>query len=181
LNYNLGWLEYRNANYPDALNLWSDIYKNEPSNPILSYALGSTFYQMNNPRLAQMEFQKSANSYARITDLVNEPSLNNPRHVEVFSQTARVRNNLGVINANYARANPAQRIRYEKDALLNFYAAKDAADRIRQIYNNAEYNILVITHPNIEGRPAEFDNTVPKSTTINNKDLEFKRLVLEQI
>lgn len=181
LNYNSGWLEYRNGNFNDALALWSDIYKDEPGNPILSYALGSVLYHMQNPRLSQVEFQKAASSYSIIMDKVREPSLNNPRHVEVYSQMARVKNNIGVINANYASANPGQRIRYEKEALINFYAAKDASDRIRQIYNNAEYNILVLTHPAILGRTPEFDNTVPKSSTINNKETEFKRLILDQV
>lgn len=181
LNYNLGWLEYYNKNFQDTLTLWSDIYKEEPGNPTLSYALGSVLYQVNNPRLAQVEFQKAANTYQNLMQNIPVPELNNKRHMEIYTQYAKARNNLGVINVNYAKANQARTLFFEKEALLNFYAAKDAADRINIIYNYAEYNILVLSHQNIRNRTVEFDNEIPKNTTLNNKNSEFKSFLLQEI
>ncbi|SFB68590.1 hypothetical protein SAMN02745150_00192 [Brevinema andersonii] len=181
LNYNLGWLEYYNKNFQDTLTLWSDIYKEEPGNPTLSYALGSVLYQVNNPRLSQVEFQKAANTYQNLMQNILVPELNNKRHVEIYTQYAKARNNLGVINVNYAKANQARALFFEKEALLNFYAAKDAADRINIIYNYVEYNILVLSHQNIRNRTVEFDNEIPKNTTLNNKNSEFKSFLLQEI
>jgi len=181
LSYNLGWLEYNNNNPKEALNLWSDIYKEDPSNPALAYALGVALYQTENPRLAQVELTKVANTFKVIKDNINIPNLKNKRHKEIYTQLARICNNIGVINANYGLANPSRRNSLESEALVNFYNAKDISDQLNSIYSISEYNIGVLTRPNIKNRHTKFDNTIPKQTTLNNLHSEFKTFLLEDI
>ena len=181
LSYNLGWLEYQNNTSENAVELWSDIYKEDPSNPALSYALGSALFKIENPQLALVELEKTADALKLLQDKIPTPDLANRRHREVYTQLAKVYNNIGVINANYALSNPRRADYYDSQALLHFYNAKDIADRVNTIYNVTEYNIGVLTRNNIRNRTTEFDDNLPKYTSMENPRTEFNSLLLEEI
>ena len=181
LSYNYGWLEYQNDNPKEAIDSWSDIYKETPNNPVLAYALGSALYKTGNPQLAQIELTKAANTFKSLKDNIPQPELNNKRHKEVYTQLAKTYNNIGVINANYASVNRNQADYFDSQALLNFYNAQDISDQINSIYSTAEYNIGVITRPNIRNRKTIFDDAIPKQTSIENSKSEFNKLLLQNI
>ncbi len=181
MSYNSGWLEYQNKNPNDAIDIWSDIYKNNPENPALSYALGSALYQTQKPQLAQVMLQKSADSLERMRESIPVPNISNRRHREIYTQLAKTYNNIGAINANYAASNPRQKEYFESQALLNFYKAQDLSDQLNSIYNTAEYNIGVLTRPNMKGRSAVYDNDIPKQTTLENPSSGFNQSLLDSI
>ncbi|MGL5956594.1 MAG: hypothetical protein ACRC0X_08390 [Brevinema sp.] len=181
LSYNYGWLEYQNNNAPVAIELWSDIYKVSPENPVLSYALGSALFQSGNPQLSQVILNKTADHLEQLRKNIPLPDIENKRHREIYTQLAKVYNNLGVINANYGVANPGRREYFESQALLNFYKAQDLADQINNIYSTAEYNIGVLTRPNIRNRRAVFDDDIPKQTSLENPTSYFNQLLLQSI
>ena len=181
LSYNYGWLEYQNDNPEEAIDSWSEIYKETPNNAVLSYALGSALYKIGNPQLAQMELTKAADIFQVLQDNIPQPDLNNNRHTEIYTQLAKTYNNLGVINANYGAANATRKDYFDSQALLNFYNAQDISDKLNTIYSTAEYNIGVITRPNIRNRQTIFDDAIPKQTSIENPKSEFNKLLLQNI
>ena len=181
LSYNYGWLEYQNNNPEEAINSWSEIYKETPNNAVLSYALGSALYKIGNPQLAQMELTKAADTFQVLKDNIPQPDLSNKRHTEIYTQLAKTYNNLGVINANYGAANANRKDYFDSQALLNFYNAQDISDQLNTIYSTAEYNIGVITRPNIRNRQTIFDDAIPKQTSIENPKSEFNKLLLQNI
>ena len=181
LSYNYGWLEYQNNNPEEAINSWSEIYKETPNNAVLSYALGSALYKIGNPQLAQMELTKAADTFQVLKDNIPQPDLSNKRHTEIYTQLAKTYNNLGVINANYGAANANRKDYFDSQALLNFYNAQDISDQLNTIYSTAEYNIGVITRPNIRNRQTIFDDAIPKQTSIENPKNEFNKLLLQNI
>ena len=181
LSYNYGWLEYQNNNPEEAIDSWSEIYKETPNNPVLSYALGSALYKIGNPQLAQMELTKAADTFKVLKDNIPQPDLNNNRHTEIYTQLAKTYNNLGVINANFGAANATRKDYFDSQALLNFYNAQDISDQLNTIYSTAEYNIGVITRPNIRNRQTIFDDAIPKQTSIENPKSEFNKLLLQNI
>ena len=181
LSYNYGWLEYQNDNPKEAIDSWSEIYKETPSNPVLSYALGSALYKIGNPQLAQMELTKAADTFQVLKDNIPQPDLNNNRHTEIYTQLAKTYNNLGVINANFGAANNARKDYFDSQALLNFYSAQNISDQLNTIYSTTEYNIGVITRPNIRNRQTIFDDAIPKQTSIENPKSEFNKLLLQNI
>ncbi|MGL4560772.1 MAG: periplasmic flagellar collar protein FlcA [Brevinema sp.] len=181
LNYNLAWLEHKNNNDNDALDLLSDIYKINPNNPTLNYAMGSILYKIGNPQLSQVKFQEATKILEDFRKNIFEIKYENPRHREIFTQLAKIYNNIGVINANYGRANPKRADYFNSQALLQFYESKNIADQIGSIYNMAEYNIGVLTRSNIRNRSTVFDESIPKQTTIEPLQSEFKKNILEKI
>ena len=181
LSYNYGWLEYQNNNPEEAIDSWSEIYKETPNNAVLSYALGSALYKIGNPQLAQMELTKAADTFQLLKDGIPQPDLSNKRHTEIYTQLAKTYNNLGVINANYGTANANRKDYFDSQALLNFYNAQDISDQLNTIYSTAEYNIGVITRPNIRNRQTVFDDAIPKQTSIENPKSEFNKLLLQNI
>ncbi|MGL4676201.1 MAG: hypothetical protein ACRCWI_00860 [Brevinema sp.] len=181
LSYNYGWLEYQNDNAPAAIEIWSDMYKMNLDNPVLSYALGSALFQSGNPQLAQVVLNKTADHLERLKQNIPAPDINNRRHREVYTQLAKVYNNIGVINANYGIANQGRREYFDSQALLNFYKAQDLADQINNIYSTAEYNIGVLTRPNIPNRKTVFDKDIPKQTSLENPTGYFNQLLLQNI
>ncbi|MGL4394396.1 MAG: hypothetical protein ACRCS8_04140 [Brevinema sp.] len=181
LQYNLSWLEHKNSNEKEALELLSDIYKNAPNNPALNYAMGSMLYKDGNPRLAQVKYQEAASLLEDVKNKIGEINYANPRHKEVFTQLSKIYNNVGVINANYGRSNPGRKDYFDSQALLNFYEAKNLADQLGNIYNITEYNIGVLTRPNVRNRTTVFDESIPKQTSLEPLHSEFKKHVLEKI
>ncbi len=181
LSYNHGWLEFYNNNAEKAIDIWSDIYKNNPESSVISYALGSALYQVDNPQLAQIVLEKSANNLEAIKDGIAYPDVSNRRHREVFTQLAKTYNNIGVINANYGLANSGRREDFEAKALMNFYKAQDLSDQLGRTYSTTEYNIGVLTRPNISNRRTVFDEEIPKQTSLENPVNQFNHLLLENI
>ncbi len=181
LSYNHGWLEYHNNNPANAIDIWSEIYKNNPNNAIVSYALGSALYQSDKPELAQVVLEKAANNLESLRQGIPYPDLSNRRHREIFTQLAKTYNNIGVVNANYGLANSGRREDFEAKALMNFYKAQDLSDQLRHIYSTTEYNIGVLTRPNISNRKTVFDDDIPKQTSLENPVSQFNNLLLENI
>ncbi|MGL4367099.1 MAG: hypothetical protein ACRCTQ_02285 [Brevinemataceae bacterium] len=181
LNYNLGWLEYYNNNLNNALDLWSEIYTEDFTNPNISYAMGTLLFKLGNPQLSQVELTKTADELNSLVAKIPEPNKNNKRHMEIFTQLSKTCNNLGVIYANFARSNPGRKEYFETQALLHFYNSKDKADQINTLYNITEYNIGVMTRQNIPNRSTEFDFSIPKNTSLENINNTFKDFLIDEI
>ncbi|MGL4388914.1 MAG: periplasmic flagellar collar protein FlcA [Brevinema sp.] len=181
LQYNLSWLEHKNGDDKDAIDLLSEIYKNTPNNPTLNYAMGSILYKSGNPRLAQVKFQEAAIIFDGIKNKISEINYNSVRHREIFTQLSKIHNNLGVINANYGRSNPNRQDYFNSQALLHFYESKNLADQLGTLYDVTEYNIGVLTRSNIKNRDIIFDESIPRQTSLEPLQSEFKKHVLEKI
>ncbi len=173
LYYNLGWLYYYYQDYENALQLFQEIYIRDPANPVLSYVMGNVYYNLfaqsggKKSRLlniAKTMYDKAIEYYQSLARKVGYINPNLERHKEIYGQLARSYNNRGVINA--VSANQAMRSDYEQKALLDFYNAKDSANKISMIYSHAEFNIKFILNKSVRRQQPSFDNELNKRTTL---------------
>lgn len=181
LEYNLAWLYYHYNNYESAFEQWSDLYVDNTGDPILSYALGNTYYHMNQPNLAETEYDKAIAYYQKLADNIPYINPNLDRHIEIYSQLSRSYNNRGVIYALAARADPRRKAYFENLALLDFQRSKNEMNRISQINPYAEANIKYILDPGIRGRLPTFDDYIPKRTSLQKWVDEFRENLIETI
>ena len=179
LFYNLGWLYYKYGDYSDAFEMFSKIYVDDPSNPILSFNMGSVYYKLNKLLLAKIEFDKAIEYYQAIANKISYINPELERHKEIYTQLAKAYNNRGVIFSSLARRNKSQE--YEQLALLDFYRAKDNASKINKIYAFAEYNIKYILNKNIRGKEAAFDDELLKRTTLQKITEEFRQKLINNL
>jgi len=181
LSYNLGWLYYKYNDNAGAFNEFSKLYVNDPHNPILSYNLGNIYYKSNNFSFAKIEYDKAIEYYQAIADRIGyiNPDLN--RHKEIYSQLARCYNNRGVTYAAMAKKYKKDAPEFEQNALLDFYKAKDDANKINVIYNNAEYNIKYMINRSISKNNPALDNELVKRTTLQRFTEEFRQKMISNI
>ncbi len=181
LSYNLGWLYYKYGDYTDAFSEFSRLYVNDPHNPILSYNLGNIYFKSNNFSFAKIEYDKAIEYYQAIADKIGyiNPDLN--RHKEIYSQLARCYNNRGVTYAAMAKKYKDEAPDFEQNALLDFYKAKDDANKINVIYDNAEYNIKYMLNRNIRKNSPALDNELVKRTTLQRFTEEFRQKMISNI
>jgi tetratricopeptide (TPR) repeat protein len=179
--YNLGWLYYKYNDYANSFNSFSRLYINDPHNPILSYNLGNIYYHENNLSFAKIEYDKAIEYYQAIADKIGyiNPDLN--RHKEIYSQLARSYNNRGVTYASMARKYPQEASKFEQNALLDFYKAKDNANKINVIYNYAEYNIKYMVNRSIKKSIPALDNELVKRTTLQRFTEEYREKMISNI
>lgn len=188
LVYNLGWLYYYDKDFSEALDLFMKLYIEEPYNPVLSYALGNTYYNMylqsrnrdlNKLNLAKAEYDKAIEYYQAIANKISYINPNVDRHREVYGQLARCYNNRGVVYASYAKSD--RKGEYEEKALLDFYKSKDNANRINSVYTFAEYNIKYILNKNIKGKKPAFDDELLKRTTLQKLIEELRQKMVNTL
>jgi hypothetical protein len=131
--------------------------------------------------LAEVNYLKAIdyfNDIAKRIKYINPDSL---RHREVFTQLARAYNNLGVVYFMAAKQNPKMAQEYEARALLNFYNAKNMANKINVLYPEAEYNIKVVLNKGVRGRMARMDDTLVKRTTLQRILEELKNGMIDSL
>jgi len=181
LQYNLAWLYYREKSYEKASGEWQDLYIDEPYNPILSYALGNTYFHTGKYSLAKTQYEKAIEYYDSIAQKMGYINPELQRHIEIFSQLSRSYNNKGVVNLIYAYQYAAYKDKYEQDALLDFYQAKNSANKIKTIYAQSEANIKYILNPAMKNQQPAFDDEIPMRTTLQDIIDEFKANLLKGI
>ncbi|NPV01691.1 MAG: tetratricopeptide repeat protein [Brevinematales bacterium] len=181
LQYNLAWLYYREKSYEKASEEWQDLYIDEPYNPILSFALGNTYYHTGKYSLAKTQYEKAIEYYDSIAQKMGYINPELQRHIEIYSQLAHAYNNKGVVNLIYAYQYAAYKDKYEQDALLDFYQAKNSANKIKVIYAQAEANIKYILNPAMKNQQPAFDDEIPMRTTLQDIIDEFKANLLKGI
>lgn len=179
LSYNLGWLNYRYKLYNEAFNNFSDIYIDDPHNPILSFNLANIYFYLNNYKLALTEYDKAIDYFQALADRIDYINPELERHKEIYGQLTKSYNNRGVVFAELA--NGSKNPEYEKRALLDFYKAKDNASKINSIYNYAEYNIKYILNKGIKGRQPALDNELEKRTTLKKLIEEFQEKLINSL
>ena len=80
-----------------------------------------------------------------------------------------------------AKQNPKMAQEYEAKALLNFYNAKNMANKINVLYPEAEYNIKVVLNKGVRGRMARMDDTLVKRTTLQRILEELKNGMIDSL
>ncbi len=196
LQYNLAWVNFKTGNYNGAEEEWSDLYKDDPFNPVLSYAMGNTYFEqaqyllsrkdtraaIKRMNIAKVQYDKAIEYYESIAKKVRYINPQLERHQEIYMQLARSYNNRGVINSMYSKMFRKQKADYEQKALLDFFKAKDTALKIStDPYGPAEYNIKYTYDVLVKGRAPSFDRDIPKRTTLKKLVEEFKFNLIQTI
>lgn len=189
LQYNLSWLYNRNGNRTDAFDELYSLYTDNPQNPVLSYAIGNTYFHLSDSynydvsklELAKVQYDKAIDYYKKLADNVAYINPELSRHKEIYTQLARSYNNRGVIYSLLAEIRGADRAKNQQKALVDFYSSKDYAQKIEMIYSHSEYNIKYIINNRMKGREPSFDNDIPKRTTLQKLIEEFKQNLIETL
>jgi tetratricopeptide (TPR) repeat protein len=181
LGYNLGWLYYKYSDYESAFNEFAQLYIGQPYNPVLSYDMANSYFYLKKYDLARVEYDKSIDYYQAMADRVAYINPESERHKEIYGQLSRSYNNRGVVNVMLSRQNPKNSAQYEQQALLDFYHAKDSANKINTIYNFAEYNIKFILNKAIKGRGPALDQDLPKRTSLQKLNDEYKENLIKSL
>ncbi len=181
LYYNLGWLYYKFNDYADSFNSFARLYINDPHNPILSYNLGNIYFHENNFSFAKIEYDKAIEYYRAIADKIGYINPDLDRHKEIYGQLARCYNNRGVTFAVMAKKYGKAGSEFEQNALLDFYRAKDYANKINVIYNFAEYNIKYVVNRSIKKTGPAIDNELVKRTSLQRYTEEYRVKMISNI
>ncbi len=181
LSYNIGWLYYKYGEYTNAYNEFGKIYVDDPHNPVLSYNIGNIYFYWKNYSFALIEFDKAIEYYQTIADKIGYINPELDRHKEIYTQLARCYNNRGVTYAIMAKKYKNEATQFDQNALLDFYRAKDNANKINSIYNFAEYNIKFMINRSIKKKVPALDNELVKRTTLQRFIEEFKQKMITNI
>ncbi|OHD57050.1 MAG: hypothetical protein A2Y33_08980 [Spirochaetes bacterium GWF1_51_8] len=181
LQYNLAWLYYREKSFEKASLELQDLYIDEPYNPILSYALGNAYFHTGKYSLAKTQYEKAIEYYDSIALKMGYINPELQRHIEIYSQLARAYNNKGVVNLIYAYQYAGYKDKYQQDALIDFYHAKNSANKIMVVYGQSEANIKYILNPAMKGQQPAFDDDIPMRTTLQDIIDEFRANLLKGI
>lgn len=179
LSYNLGWLYYEYKDYDAALESFARLYVDEPANPVLSYDLANIYYQKGMYELARAEYDKAIEYYQAIADKIGYINPGLERHREIFTQLSRSYNNRGLVFTQLAKR--GRRQDNEQKALLDFYRAKDSANKIDMIYEFAEVNIKTMLNRAMKNRPWAFDSKLPMRTSLKKLLDEFREKMISTI
>lgn len=158
VSYNVARIYYMNNMLKEAMSYLSTSYVKQPNNPVLSHFLGNIYLEMNKPDLALVQYSKAIDSYQEMIEKMKNIDPKVERHRNIVSLIVRAYNNRGV---SYIYLNTENSV---KNALVDWWEAKNYSEKVNSIYPNAEYNISLVLHPTMKKyRNFAIDKDVPDS------------------
>ena len=163
LYYNLGWLEYQNSNYDEALSLWNNVLTGDLTvNPNLNFAAGNAYYSIGRYELAIQKFTAAVASYREMAKAKGavEPGQDFDRNL--WRDLSSVYNNLGV---SFYLAGDQNR------ALQNLWKSVESIKTLGFFNENEQANInrAYLLHPpakNVSGL-LELNDDIPMDYRLN--------------
>ncbi len=158
LSYNLARIYYKNRMLNEALKYLSYYYLRNYDHPVISYFMGNIYLEVGKVDLAIVQYNKVISSYNKILEKIPYIDPKIVRHQELISLLISTYNNLGVSYGIISKDEETI-----KKALMNFWEAKNYAEKLNAIYPPAEYNIKLVLHPVMNKyRNFEMDKNIPK-------------------
>ena len=161
--YWLGWIDYINNNFEDALLNWerlNSVYNYKYSDPTLLMGRGNAYFYKNQMRSALGNFRKVQEDYERKALRVRNPNASDSKHQELYLTLSAVYNNLGAIYEieylEQARQGAGQTtLESLRDKALVFYwKAVEAARKIDRDNEIARVNVKLAFRRNPGANPA---------------------------
>lgn len=158
ISYNIANIYYKNNMLNESLKYLSYSYIRSPENPVLSHFIGNIYLELGKPDMALVQYNKSIEGFQKIMEKMKVINPKIIRHRELVALLIRSYNNLGVSYIMLRRDDSI------KNAMLNWWEAKNYAEKINSVYPNAEYNLKLVLHPTmIRYKNFSIDKEIPDS------------------
>lgn len=178
LLYNLSWIYYLNNEFDRAFEGFNALFQKNPSNSVVSYALGNSLLHLDRANLANGFYRNALNQILSRREKLGRLEMRTESDFFLLSYLASLYNNMGVSYAyNSTIENNAQN---EREAFKNFVLASEYFDQIRTsnidlermekrtiiLENNnigvATYNIMAIQSKRNLKDAVMIDDYIPK-------------------
>ena len=178
LLYNLSWIYYLNNEFDRAFEGFNALFQKNPSNSVVSYALGNSLLHLDRANLANGFYRNALNQILSRREKLGRLEMRTESDFFLLSYLASLYNNMGVSYAyNSTIENNAQN---EREAFKNFVLASEYFDQIRtsnidlermekrtvMLENNnigvATYNVMAIQSKRNLKEAVMIDDYIPK-------------------
>ncbi|WP_288520821.1 tetratricopeptide repeat protein [uncultured Brachyspira sp.] len=178
LLYNLSWIYYLNNEFDRAFEGFNALFQKNPSNSVVSYALGNSLLHLDRANLANGFYRNALNQILSRREKLGRLEMRTESDFFLLSYLASLYNNIGVSYAyNSTIENNAQN---EREAFKNFVLASEYFDQIRTsnidlermekrtiiLENNnigvATYNVMAIQSKRNLKETVMIDDYIPK-------------------
>ena len=178
LLYNLSWIYYLNNEFDRAFEGFNALFQKNPSNSVVSYALGNSLLHLDRANLANGFYRNALNQILSRREKLGRLEMRTESDFFLLSYLASLYNNMGVSYAyNSTIENNAQN---EREAFKNFVLASEYFDQIRTsnidlermekrtiiLENNnigvATYNVMAIQSKRNLKETVMIDDYIPK-------------------
>ena len=178
LLYNLSWIYYLNNEFDRAFEGFNALFQKNPSNSVVSYALGNSLLHLDRANLANGFYRNALNQILSRREKLGRLEMRTESDFFLLSYLASLYNNMGVSYAyNSTIENNAQN---EREAFKNFVLASEYFDQIRTsnidlermekrtiiLENNnigvATYNVMAIQSKRNLKEAVMIDDYIPK-------------------
>ena len=178
LLYNLSWIYYLNNEFDRAFEGFNALFQKNPSNSVVSYALGNSLLHLDKANLANGFYRNALNQILARREKLGRLEMRTESDFFLLSYLASLYNNIGVSYAyNSAIGNTIQN---EQEAFRNFVLASEYFDQIRTsnidlermekrtvlVENNnvgvSAYNVMVMQSKRALKDSVMIDDYIPK-------------------
>lgn len=129
LLYNLSWIYYLNNEFDRAFEGFNALFQKNPSNSVVSYALGNSLLHLDKSNLANGFYRNALNQILARREKLGRLEMRTESDFFLLSYLASLYNNIGVSYAyNSIVGNTIQN---EQEAFRNFVLASEYFDQIR--------------------------------------------------
>lgn len=129
LLYNLSWIYYLNNEFDRAFEGFNALFQKNPSNSVVSYALGNSLLHLDRANLANGFYRNALNQILARRERLGRLEMRTESDFFLLSYLASLYNNIGVSYAyNSLIGNTVQN---EQEAFRNFVLASEYFDQVR--------------------------------------------------
>ena len=129
LLYNLSWIYYLNNEFDRAFEGFNALFQKNPSNSVVSYALGNSLLHLDRANLANGFYRNALNQILARRERLGRLEMRTESDFFLLSYLASLYNNIGV---SYAyNSTVGNNIQNEQEAFRNFVLASEYFDQVR--------------------------------------------------
>lgn len=170
LLYNLSWIYYLNNEFDRAFEGFNALFQKNPSNSIVSYALGNSLLHLDKANLANGFYRNALNQILTRREKLGRLEMRTESDFFLLSYLASLYNNIGVSHAyNSTIGNTVQN---EQEAFRNFVLASEYFDQIRTSNIDLE---------RVEKRTVLIENNNVGVATYNVMAMQSKRTLKDSV
>ena len=129
LLYNLSWIYYLNNEFDRAFEGFNALFQKNPSNSVVSYALGNSLLHLDRANLANGFYRNALNQILARRERLGRLEMRTESDFFLLSYLASLYNNIGVSYAYNSVV--GNNIQNEQEAFRNFILASEYFDQVR--------------------------------------------------
>ena len=129
LLYNLSWIYYLNNEFDRAFEGFNALFQKNPSNSVVSYALGNSLLHLDRENLANGFYRNALNQILARRERLGRLEMRTESDFFLLSYLASLYNNIGVSYAYNSVV--GNNIQNEQEAFRNFVLASEYFDQVR--------------------------------------------------